>query len=186
MDVRTLFPETVGFWSEQVTRVEESSWTLPTPCTDWDVRALVNHLVGEQRWVRPLLEGKTIAEVGDVFDGDILGANPLTTALEAQYDAVAAVEALLPGIATVHLSYGDEAAGNYVWQLTSDHLIHAWDLGTALGRTVVMPPHLVSAVAKWFTDWETLYRQSGIIADRAPSDGTPQGDLLSAFGRATA
>jgi len=181
-----LFRESVGFWSEQVSRIEDSSWGLPTPCTDWDVQALVNHVVGEELWARPLLEGRTIDEVGDRFDGDVLGSDRLKTAVEAEYDAVAAVDALLPGISTVHLSYGEEKAENYIWQLLSDHLIHAWDLATGLGHSVEMPPKLVSAVGEWFADWEPMYRQAGIIAERAPSDGTAQGDLLSAFGRATA
>ena len=185
MDVRSLFRDAVGFWSEQASKVEDPAGPCPPRARDWDVRALVNHLVGEERWARPLLEGKTIAEVGDAFDGDVLGEDPLSAVIEAAYDAVAAVDALLPGIATVHLSYGDDSAEDYVWQLTSDHLIHAWDLGTALGRPVVMPPALVSAVAQWFAPMESLYRQGGAIAERAPSDGTAQGDLLAAFGRAT-
>jgi uncharacterized protein (TIGR03086 family) len=185
MDMRELYRGCVGFWSEQVSRVDNSSWSLPTPCADWDVRTLINHLVGEERWSRPLLEGKTIAEVGDAFAGDVLGAEPLKTALEAEYDSVLAVDALFPGITTVHLSYGDEKAENYLWQLTSDHLIHAWDLGTALGRSVEMPHSAVEAVADWFAEWEPRYREAGLIAERAASDGTPQGDLLAAFGRAT-
>ena len=104
--------------------VGADQWNLPTPCTEWDVRALVNHVVGEERWTRPLLEGMTIAEVGDRFDGDLLGDDPPGAGRQAAADSTAAVDELLAGIDKVHLSYGDEDPGEYVRQLCADHLIH--------------------------------------------------------------
>ena len=56
--------------------VRAEQWQLPTPCAAWDVRALVNHVVGESRWVVPLFEGQTVSAVGDLLDGDLLGADP--------------------------------------------------------------------------------------------------------------
>ena len=50
---------------------------------DWDVRALVNHLVGEQLWAEPMLTGKTIEEVGDQYSGDLLGDDPASIWREA-------------------------------------------------------------------------------------------------------
>ena len=57
-------------------QVRPDQWTHSTPCAEWDVRALVNHVVGEDRWVPPLLAGLTIAEVGDTLAGDLLGDDP--------------------------------------------------------------------------------------------------------------
>src|ERR1043166_2429090 len=54
-----------------------STWASDTPCDGWDVRALVNHVTGEDLWTAPLLAGKTIADVGDRFDGDVLGDDPV-------------------------------------------------------------------------------------------------------------
>ena len=61
-----------------VHRVGADQWSSPTPCTEWDVRALVNHLVYEQLWATPMLEGTTVDEAGDRFDGDLLGSDPVS------------------------------------------------------------------------------------------------------------
>src|SRR3954447_5318214 len=52
-------------------------WSAATPCEDWDVRALVHHIVEEERWAPLLLAGATIADVGDRLAGELLGDAPL-------------------------------------------------------------------------------------------------------------
>ena len=76
-DVRDLFLKASKNYEEAVHQIREDQWHMPTPCTEWDVRALMQHLVNEQLWVPPLLEGKTIEQVGDAFDGDNLGNDPV-------------------------------------------------------------------------------------------------------------
>src|SRR2546427_13190602 len=80
MDVVELHNRTVANFAELVTGVGSRQWSAPTPCSDWDVRALVNHVVGEERWTVPLMEGKTIADVGDALDGDLLADDPARAA----------------------------------------------------------------------------------------------------------
>ena len=81
-------------------------WSLPTPCADWDVRTLGIHVVAGNWWAAELGAGKTIEEVGDRLDGDVLGDDPL-----AAYDASAKVAAAVfqvPGAmsAPCAVSYG--------------------------------------------------------------------------------
>ena len=47
MDQETAYRRTVEGWAALVEGVRPGQWELPTPCEDWDVRALVNHVVGE-------------------------------------------------------------------------------------------------------------------------------------------
>ena len=47
-----------------------------TPCETFDVRGLLNHVVSGNLWVEPLVSGKTIDEVGDRYDGDVVGDDP--------------------------------------------------------------------------------------------------------------
>jgi uncharacterized protein (TIGR03086 family) len=186
MDLNTLYHRTVECWADRVNAVADDQWDAPTPCRDWTVRDLVNHVVGEDRWTKPLVDGKTIAEVGDSLDGDLLGDAPLRGALEAAKEATTAVAEALPRGGTVHLSYGEEQLDEYVRQLAADHLVHAWDLAVATGGEIRLDPAVVTEVAGWYAEREHLYRGAGMVAPRAVSHGGPQADLLAAFGRDSA
>jgi uncharacterized protein (TIGR03086 family) len=170
-----------------VARVDPDQWDHPTPCTEWDVRALVNHVVGEDLWTVPLMEGRTIDEVGDRFDGDLLGDDPAATcqvAADAAIDTVSAPGALER---TVHLSFGETAAEEYVWQLFADHLIHRWDLAVAIGDDTRLDPELVAACSTWFAHNEDAFRAAGVLGPR-PTDvdaSDPQAALLAGFGRSS-
>ena len=65
-----------------VAGVTSDQWHARSVCDGWDVRELVNHVVAGNWWVAPLVEGQTIEQVGDRYDGDVLGDDPL-----AAYDA---------------------------------------------------------------------------------------------------
>ena len=183
MELKTLHRRTVEHWVARVAAVNDDQWGDPTPCTEWSVRDLVNHVVGEELWTPPLLRGRTIEEVGDQFDGDVLGDNPLERARVAGADAAAIVDQSVPGGGRVHLSYGDEDMGEYVRQLCADHLIHGWDLAAATGGDTSMEPELVNEVGTWFAGWEASYRGAGAIGARQSGGGDPQTDLLAGFCR---
>ena len=165
-------------------RVRTDQWTAATPCVEWDVRTLVNHVVGEDRWVPPLLAGLTIAEVGDTLAGDLLGDDPQSAWDRARLEAEEAVSAM-PDHRIVALSAGPTPVAEYLWQLAADHLIHAWDLATAVGIALVFDDDLAAAVEDWFTTWEDRYRQVGAIGPRVavPNGASRQHRLLAAFGR---
>ncbi len=183
MDLNTLYARTVEFWAERVNAVPPDRWGDPTPCRGWSVRDLVNHVCGEDLWTVPLVEGRTVAEVGDRFDGDLLGDDPIGTALAAASAATRAVAVALPAGGVVHLSYGDEPIEEYLHQLAADHLVHAWDLAVASGSDHRLDPALVAGVAAWFADREEFYRSVGVIGPRGAAHGDAQSELLASFGR---
>jgi len=168
--------------------IRDEQWDLPTPCVDWTVRDLLNHVAAENLWTVPLLEGRTIAEVGTAYDGDVLGADPVAASADAAAAARSAVGAEGAVERTVHLSFGDTAAEEYLQQLLADHLLHGWDLAQAIGVDDRLDPDLVDAVASWFTTVEDGYRQAGAIGARAAvaPDADAQARLLARFGRSGA
>jgi uncharacterized protein (TIGR03086 family) len=183
MDLSTLHRRTVETWTERVNTVADDQWQAATPCTEWTVRDLVNHVVGEDRWTVPLMQGRTIEEVGHDLDGDLLGGDPLKSASEAANEAVSVVDRELPSHGSVHLSYGDERMDEYVLQLCADHLVHAWDLAAATGGDTTLDPDLVAEVAAWFADREELYRAGGAVGPHVDAPDDPQAQLLAGFGR---
>lgn len=162
----------------------DGRWAAPTALPGWDVRELVHHIVHEERWTPLLLGGATISGVGGRLDGDLLGDDPLPAFDAAAADALAAVRATDMG-RTVHLSFGDRPASEYVLQLSADHLVHTWDIARALDTDPTLDAELVAALLDWYVvDTEALYHEIGVIGPRVETPGAgPQEELLGRFGR---
>jgi uncharacterized protein (TIGR03086 family) len=183
MELSELHRRAVEGWQARFDAVGPDQWQEDTPCADWDVRTLVNHVVGEELWTVPLVDRATIADVGDRFDGDVLGEDPSTVARTAALEAVAAVDQQLQSGGIVHLSFGDVPIEEYVLQLTADHLVHSWDLAAATGQSRELDAGVVEGVAAWFADREALYREAGAIGPRVEAPDDPASQLLAGFGR---
>src|SRR5829696_2491633 len=167
MDVTDLHRRTVAAFVSRLDSVGDR-WNAPTPCSDWDVRTLVNHIAYEDLWTVPLMEGATIAEVGDRFEGDLLGDDPVAAARAAAEAATIATASGVVAGRTVHLSFGDTPAEEYAYQLAADHLVHGWDLAAATGAERALDPAVVETLAAWFAEREELYRSAGAIGERPP------------------
>lgn len=183
-DVR-LHAGAIATFDAAVRAVRADQWQLPTPAGDWDVRALVNHVVAEARWTLPLLVGRTVAEVGGALDGDLLGESPPAAWAAARDEALAAAGAPDVDVRIVHLSFGDTPAPEYLRQLTADYLVHAWDLAVTIGAGDRLDPELVESVAAWFSGQAAAYRSAGAVAAPVPvpGDADAQRRLLAQFGR---
>lgn len=185
MDVPELHRRAVDGFGRRIHAVGKDQWNLPTPCPDWDVRTLCNHLVNESLWTPPLMTGQTIEEVGDRFDGDVLGEDPKKSWDESAPEAISAVQQDGAMERMVHLSFGDVPGREYALQLFADYLIHSWDLARAIGGDEELEPELVDECARWFESMEAAYRAGGAIAERpeVPDEADPQTRLLAMFGR---
>lgn len=157
-----------------------------TPCTEWTVRDLVNHLVSEQLWVPSLVrDGCMIEEVGDTFEGDLLGPDPAAswdTAAHSAREALAAPGALER---TVHLSYGDTPATAYCAQMVADLVVHAWDLSRAIGFEERLPEELVGFAVEEITPYAGDLEKSGLFGApvEPPAGADTQTRLLCLLGR---
>ncbi|HZP27865.1 MAG TPA: TIGR03086 family metal-binding protein [Acidimicrobiia bacterium] len=165
--------------------VDASQWDAPSACAGWDVRALVNHIVSGNLWVPELVGGKTIAEVGDRLDGDVLGDDPV-----AAYDGSAAAAAAAfraPGAmdTPVAVSYGPVPGSVYCGHRFIDVLIHGWDVARSTGQDTTLDPALVEACREVVEPQLELLAGSGMFGTSrtvAP-DADPQTRLLALLGR---
>jgi len=171
--------------SRRIELVGAEQWGLPTPCTEWDVRALVAHLVSGTSWVGPLVEGMTIAEVGDRFDGDLLGDDPKGAWRRAAAAAVAASDGAVGLDRKVHLSFGDTTADDYIGERVLDLAMHAWDLARAIGANESLDPVVVEGASKVLAEKEDLWRSAGALGPAVETEpgADAQTELLAHSGR---
>lgn len=180
-----LFERAVQEFDTRVQQIKDDQWENPTPCSDWNVRVLVNHLVYEDRWAPPLLEGQTIEQVGDKFEGDLLGDAPKAMWDEASDECLKAARREGAMEDTVHLSFADVPGSEYIIQLLNDHVIHAWDLARGIGADDKLDSDLVEMLYEGGKQREDEIKASGLFGEKiepAP-DADMQTKLLNLMGR---
>jgi len=165
--------------------VRADQWHAPTPNTEWDVRQVANHIIGENLWAGELLHGKTIAEVGDKFDGDVAGSDPAASyraSVSVATDAVTEPGAME---AVCHLSFGDFSGADYSAQLFLDLLIHGWDMARATEQDTWLPAEVVEACIPIAQEITAMARSSGVYGNDLPvsPDADQQTRLLALVGR---
>ena len=180
-----LFQRAADGFGRHVHAVADGQWHDPTPCTDWDVRTLVNHVTVEQLWVPPLAQGSTVADIGDRYDGDQLGDDPV-----AAWDAALAASSAAfgaPGAldGTVSLSAGEKPTAEYCWEMTTDALIHSWDLARGIGADETLDAELADLVYERTLPIAEHLQETGLFAPPVPvpDDAPLPTKLLAIFGR---
>lgn len=180
-----LFERAVFAFGRQVRATADTQWHDPTPCTDWDVRMLVNHVTVEQLWVPPLIAGANVADIGDRLDGDQLGVDPVAAWDSAAVGSCGAFEA--PGAleGSVSLLSGPRPAAEYCWEMTVDALIHSWDLARGIGGDDALDDELVALTYERILPIAESLQDSGMFAPPVPVPRTEplQTRLLGLFGR---
>ena len=184
-DVRDLFRKACDQFGEKVAAIRDDQWGDQTPCTDWDVRALVEHLVSENAWISPLLAGRSIAEVGDSLSGDLLGGDPKGAWRHHTEQALAAVYGEGAMDRTVQISRGEVPGAEYVFEVVADLAVHGWDLARAIGADEAIDPELLAAVYPYYEPLVALLKTTGAYGPdvEAPPDADRQTTLLAMLGR---
>jgi uncharacterized protein (TIGR03086 family) len=161
-DLIATFRTAQAAFTERVHAVAGDQWELGTPDEQWTVADLLWHLVDEHRWTRPLLAGLDLGQAGAVAAG--LGPDSRDGAiLVREWDRAAASSAAAFGAdgaltGSVAISRGRVPASEYLEEMILDLVVHAWDLGSAIGYQRPLP---ASAVAG-------IYPLAQVIVDRTP------------------
>ncbi len=126
-DMANLLTMAVDSCLNTVTGVGNNTWDK-IAIGEWTTRDVVNHVTYEALWAKDLFEGKTIEQVGDAYEGDVVGDDPLG----AFQSSVAAMKSVVsqPGsmARTTYISSGPTPGSEYAMQLFQDFLIHPGQL----------------------------------------------------------
>jgi uncharacterized protein (TIGR03086 family) len=184
-DLVDLHERALSFMTSVIHGVEDRAWANSSPCDQWSVRDVVNHITAENLWAGPLMDGQTVEEVGDRFDGDVLGMDPV-----AAWDQAAKAAQVAFGTddvlhKTVHVSFGDIPSRSYLEQMTTDLIIHGWDIARGSGQDDVIPADLVSAAMSMVRPMVESGQTSSVFADPIDTkeDAEEQTELLALTGR---
>lgn len=183
-DITALHRRALDATGAIVAGIGPEQWGSATPCEGWDVRALANHVVSGNLWAAELAAGRSIDEVGDRLDGDVLGADPAGTYQASAEAAASAFEA--PGAldAPCAVSYGPVPGSVYAGHRFVDVLIHGWDLATATGQDTRLDPELVDGCWAVLAPQLDMLQASGMFGTaHDPAGSSPQDRLLAELGR---
>jgi len=165
-----------GF-TQRLALVRPDQWAAPTPCTEWDVRALVNHVVGANRRYTMLLHGATTDEVEATRAVDHLGDDPVASFAVTEAELKAAFAEPGAMARTANHGAGERTGAQLLEMRVVDIAVHTWDLARAIGAGESLDPDVV-AFALTFQDTFDAGRRRGAFA--APPGKTPVGSSAQA------
>src|SRR5260221_7925060 len=113
LDLPSLHEQALASTRGYVANVKPDQFPLSTPCEDFDVHALLNHVIGGNLWVAPLVERQTIEQVGDRLDGDQGGDDPPAAYQASAKSAAAAFHSPGAMATPVAVSYGPAPGAIY-------------------------------------------------------------------------
>jgi uncharacterized protein (TIGR03086 family) len=145
-----------------------------TPCDEWDVRALLNHMLDTQRYFAGSARGEDVSPPSPNPPA-LLSADPRADFERARQDVLDAFAE--PGVI--------EKKGPSLGIAFSDQLLHGWDLARATGQDATMPDGLAEAAYDMLNGRLTDKQRKGAFkpAIDVPDDASPQEKLLAYTGR---
>jgi uncharacterized protein (TIGR03086 family) len=174
MDPVVLFERAANDAASMVERVRPDQRDAQTPCSEWDVDALVTHMTGGTSYLLGALE----IESGDP---DAHGYRDAVSSCVEALRVPGALERRCMSPAGFEWSVAEATAGTAM-----DQLVHTWDLAVAIGADRKLDPELVeTAVAMFLPQMPEIGRSAGIVgpAVSVPDDASAQDRLLGAMGR---
>ncbi|GAC1433294.1 MAG: hypothetical protein NVSMB65_07070 [Chloroflexota bacterium] len=150
------------------------------------LREIINYHAYDDAWVPAMLAGKTMDEAGKTsFDGDLLGDDPKGNFARIVAAACASARELDDLERTVHCSFGDFPAREYLWQINSFRGLRAHDIARVIGVDSTLPPALVQGLWDEVSPHAEEWRSYGVFgpAVPVPDDAPLQARLLGLTGR---
>ncbi len=158
--------------------IRHDQWTAPTPCTDWSVHDVVNHLVGMNLVFAALLSDQAPPERGVVSLGD--------DALGAYHESSRAVQDAFeqPGVLerTYHGPLGWATGAERLQIRIYDLLAHGWDLAQATSQAANLSEELAEQALTFARQQLSTQPREGRFGPAQPvADDASAIDRLVAF-----
>jgi uncharacterized protein (TIGR03086 family) len=187
MDTVATMRRVVDETSRIVNGISEDQLTAQSPCTDWTVRDVINHITGGAHMFAMSAEQGSVPDdvMGQLLGGDNLGDDFKGSFRQAADRAVAAFGE--PGVLekTVRLPFGEMPAGVALNIAIFDLTTHAADLAKATGQKLQDTELAETALAVGKQMIGPDLRQPGFFdaEQAAPADASPEDRLLAFAGR---
>lgn len=177
--------------------VRSGEWASPTPCSEWDVRQLANHMTRGNLSYAMLVQGGSGAEFLRLRDVDALGADPAGAYAESVRACAGAFA--VPGALDRIVDYplGAVTGRQALAVRIADTVIHTWDLARATGADDQLDAGLVGWIGENLAEIYAGLPETPVAAHMShkffappgqvpPGAAGPQDRLLHLMGRATA
>jgi uncharacterized protein (TIGR03086 family) len=171
-------------FARRLRSVEPDDWARPTPCSEWDVRALVNHVVGANVRYELLLHGASTEQVEATRSLDHLGDDPLSSFVTTADRVVACFreDGALERVA--HHVNGDRSGRELLSMRILDVAVHGWDLARAIGVEEALDHEIVAFLIAYTADLDSAQERAFAAAStEVPPNASPQDRLLYRLGR---
>src|SRR5579863_385130 len=181
MDPVKRIERATAFASEKVNQVKPGDMTKPTPCAEFDVQALLNHMLGGLTMLTAAAGGGTAT----MPEGDQFGSDPGATYDERRDALLEAVQS--PGVLERNweMPFGSMAGGMMAGIAFMEHLTHGWDVAKATGQDTTLPADLVTECTELVTPMDAMLRMPGVCGPRVevPESASAQDKLIAFMGR---
>lgn len=125
-----------------VAGIRPEDFDEPTPCTEWDVRALLNHLIGGFEAVA-VAAGDGVANSAST---DFTATDHVAAYQRAAAKAVKALSAPDAMERTFPMPWGETPGAALLGLMIADTVVHGWDLAKGTGQEAEVDPELAGAV----------------------------------------
>jgi uncharacterized protein (TIGR03086 family) len=167
--------ESVG---DLIAEIRPGQWKGPTPCTEWNVREVVNHLVGMDLVFAAMIEGGPMPDRGaDLLGDDPAGAHRASsTSLQAAFSRPGVLDRSYRG------PLGSATGAERLQIRLYDLLAHGWDLVRATGVPALLPEDLAERSLAFVQGQLSAQSRPGRFAVPQPVEETASAiDRLAAF-----
>lgn len=158
-----------------VDRIGVERFGDPTPCSEWDVRQLLDHLIGGTTHFHALLTGGARAEVSSAEPA--VAFREALAALRAEF---ASADGLTREVGT---SFGTQSGATLMHMRTTEMIVHGWDLAKATGQSTDLDPEVAQRCLDVFRRVRGGNRRAdGMFGAPQPvADDAPPADQLAAY-----